>query len=179
MEYGNAITKDTLRTLLDQTPDTQQNARVRQALVSLITRKSVQPVPYTYTANYTAAGAANGLAAGVVNAVVNVPIQADADFLILNQTYSVNSLNAAATRATTPVPLVSVTLIDTGSGYQWMDSPVDVDEIFGNGQFPYVLPNPKLMVAKSTLQVLASNHDAAAGYNLRLAFNGVKLLAFN
>lgn len=181
MDYGSAITKDTLRQILDQTPDTQENAQVRQSLMTLITRKSLQPVPYTYSAIYADASGTNtnNLAAGAVNVVRNINIQADADFLILNQTYDANTESGARTANTIVIPNASVVLVDTGSGYQYMDAAVSVPAIFGNGQFPYVLPNPKLMVAKSTLQVLANNYDFAAGINLRLYFNGVKLLSFN
>lgn len=181
MEYGSAITKDTLRSVLDNTPDTRENMAVRQRLMELITRKSLQPVPFTYSAIYANAVGTNtnNLAAGATNQIQNVNIQADADFLILNQTYDCNTASAARTVSTAVLPNAGVTMIDTGSGYQYMDAPVAVPSIFGNGQFPYILPNPKLMVAKSTLQVLVTNWDFAAGINLRLYFNGVKLLSFN
>ena len=179
MDYGNQFTKDTLRNLLDQTPDIQANAHVRAAIISLLTQKNIQAIPYTYNAVYWVTGAANSLAAGATNVPVNVNIQADADFLILNQTYDANTANAARNNSTFVVPNVLVSLQDTGSGYMMMDQQTSVPNIFGNGQFPYVLPNPKLMPAKSTLTVLATNVDAAAGYNLRLSFNGVKLYSYN
>lgn len=178
MDYGNQVTKDTLRQILDQLPNTRENQAVQNRLVSLLAAKTIQPIPYTYTVRYFSAGAANSLPAGAANVPSQVSIQADADFLILTQTYDCNTANAARTANNIVIPNVSVTLTDTGSGYQMMDQAVNVPAIFGNGQFPFVLPNPKLMPAKATLQVLASNFDAAAGYNLFLYFNGVKLYSY-
>ena len=179
MDYGNQVTKDTLRQILNNLPNTAENVNVQNRLVSLISSKTIQPIPYTYNAVYWVTGAANALAAGAVNVPVNVNIQADADFLILTQTYDCNTANAARNSNSLVIPNASVILTDTGSGYQMMDQAVSVPNIFGSGQFPFVLPQPKLMPAKSTLQVLMSNYDAAAGYNIRLSFNGVKLYAYN
>lgn len=179
MDYGNQITKDTIRELLDRLPDSPMNDQIRRAMLNLLTARNIQPIPYTYLANLSAAGAANALAAGAVNTPVNVNIQADADFLVLNQTYDANSLNAARTSGTVVVPNATVLITDTGSGYQMMDQAVPIGTIFGTGEFPYILPEPKLLPAKATLQLLFSNYDAAAGYNLRLAFNGVKLFKYN
>lgn len=179
MDYGNQITKDTLRQIADSLPNTQENQATLNAIMNILSKKTIQPIPYTYSAVYSVAGAQNSLAAGAVSQPVNVNIQADADFLILNQTYDANTANAARTANTIVIPNVSVLLVDTGSGYNLMDQPVPVPALFGNGQYPYMLPNPKLLPAKATLQVQASNYDAAAGYNLRLCFNGVKLFATN
>lgn len=172
------VNKDTLRAILDQTPNTPQNAQLRSSLIALITKKTIQPIPYTYSAAFWTTGAANNLAAGAVG-VGNVPIQADADFLILNQTYWASTANAAVASGTYVYPNATVLLQNTGSGYQFMDQAVPVTSIFGNGQFPYVLPSPQLLPAKATLQVTVTNRDAAAGYNIILSFNGVKLFSYD
>ena len=179
MEYGNQITKDMIRALLDQTPNTAQNQNVITAMSRLLAAKNIQPIPYTYNAVYWTTGAANNLAAGATNVPANVNIQADADFLILNQTYDANTANAARTAGTYVVPNATIIMTDTGSGAQMMDQATPIANIFGNGQFPFVLSQPKLLTAKATLQCLVSNIDAAAGYNIRLSFNGVKLYAYN
>lgn len=178
MDFGNQVTKDTLRQLLDQTPNLPQNASIRNSLINLITAKNIQAIPYTYNAIYWVTGAANALAAGATNVPFQIGIQADADFLVLNQTYDCNTANAARTLNTLVVPNVLVTITDTGSGMQLMDAATPVTNIFGMGYDAYVLPSPKLFTAKSTIQVLATNIDAAAGYNLRLSFNGVKLYSY-
>lgn len=177
-DYGNQISKDTLRGILQMLYDAPQNDAVRTKIQSLLAARSIQPIPYSYSALYRAAAGGNSIAAGATS-IVQIGIQADADFLILNQTYDANTANAARTASTIVVPNANVLLTDTGSGYQMMDQAVPIPSIFGNGQFPYVLPNPKLMAAKATLQVQVTNYDAAAGYNIQLTFNGVKLFAFN
>ena len=153
-DYGTQITKSMVRQIYDATPNTPENQGVLDSMMRLLTAQNVQPIPYTYNAVYSVAGAASALAAGAVNVPFQVTIQADADFLILNQTYDCNTANAARTANTVPA-------------------------LFGNGQFPYVMPQPKYLQAKATLLVLVSNYDAAAGYNLRLSFNGVKLYSYN
>ena len=177
--YDTNINKDTLRDILDRLPESRENQTVRQAIIALVTRKSIQPIPYTYTATYWLTGANNAIAAGALNNIVNIPVQADADFLVINQTYWANTANAAVAFGTRVAPNADVMLTDTGSGYQFMDSPVPVASIFGTGEFPYVLPQPRLLKARSTLQVIVDSFDAGAGINLWLSFNGVKLFAFD
>lgn len=178
MDGLDGITKDTLRDVMANIPDTRDNAAVRGYIADLLSRQNVEITPYTYNAVYWTTGAANNLAAGATNIPVNVNIQADADFLVVNQTYDANTANAARTANSIVVPNVTVLLVNTASGYQMMDQAVAVPLIFGTGQYPYVLPAPLLLPAKATLQVLATNYDAAAGYNLRLAFNGYKIKRF-
>lgn len=178
-DYGTQIDKDMIRDLLDQTPDIPANYATRTAMMSLLTAKNVQPIPYTYNAVYQLAGANNFLAAGALNVPVQITIQSDAPFLIINQTYDANTANAARTIGNYVVPNASVILQDTGSGMQMMDQAVPIPAIFGTGQEPFMLPQPKFLAAKTTLQVLVSNYDAAAGYNIRLSFNGVKLYSYN
>ncbi len=177
-DYGNQITKDTLRQIYDSLAPSRENEATLAAIAAILAKKTITPVPYSYNAIFWVTGANNALAAGAT-ALVTVGIQADADFLILNQTYNANTANAAVTESSFPYPNVTALLLDTGSGFQMMDQPTPITSIFGNGQFPYYLPQPKLMPAKSALQVTLTNYDAAAGYNIRLSFNGVKLYASN
>lgn len=137
-------------------------------LQRLIESGQVIKDPFTYTATFT------GLAAGA-NSTVNVNIQADADFLIQALTFHANVANAGQTESNFTYPLATVLLTDSGSGRQFMDSDVSIPAMFGNGQFPFVLPQAKLMSARSTLVCKVTNYDAAQTYNIRLNFIGVKL----
>lgn len=179
MQGFDHINRDTLQRLLDNTPRTKDNQQLIQSLQGLLSAKRIQPVPYSYNAVFWTTGAANNIASGVTAPVVNVNIQADADFLVMNQTYDANTANAARTQTTAVVPNALVLLTDTGSSSQLMDVATPIPSIFGTGQLPYVLPEPRLLLAKSTLQVQVANIDAAAGYNIRLTFNGVKLYKYN
>ena len=175
MEFNNMVSQDMLRQLLDMTPDTNENQNIRMALINMIAAQNVTTLPFTYNAVYYAAGAANALAAGANNIPAIINIQADSDFLILNQTYDANQLNAARTNTALPVPNINLLISDTASSANMSDVAVPVANIFGTAQQPYILPTPKLLKANSNLQILATNVDAAAGYNLRLSFNGVKI----
>lgn len=168
----NAALRDVLNQLNPNDPNQHQAIAVVNEYLAM---PAIRYEPYTYNAVYWTTGAANNLAAGATNQPFNLNIQSDADFLLINQTYSCNQLNAARTSAAFPTPNITVLLTDTGTAAQMMDVPVPVEQIFGTGQFPYILPQPKILLAKSTLQILATNFDAAAGYNLRLSFNGVKI----
>jgi len=123
---------------------------------------------------YTYALAFSSLAAGA-SATGSFNVQADSDFAVLKQTYFADIAAAAQTRANLVIPLVTVIIIDTGSGRQLMDSGVPIPSIFGTGEEPYILPTPKIFSARSTVQVTLTNFDAASTYNIRLMFTGTKI----
>lgn len=173
--YAQQITKDTLREILDMTPDIAANAQARQAILDQLTQDVIDPTPYTYSISYRVAGAANSIAVGAVNQIGSFNVQADSDFLVLNQTYDANTANAARTLTTFVVPNIRVLLQNTGSGYYLMSEPEPIMALFGYGWDYYELPVPLMLPAKSTLQAQVTNDDAAAGYNLQLCFNGIKL----
>lgn len=163
-----------IEALLAVTPDTEENAGLIAELQALMQATRIVKFPFTYSAQFYTAGGNNNLAAGA-NLTVNVQIDAGAPFLIVSQSYYANTANAAQTVSTAVQPNIIVLMTDTGSNRQLMDQAVPVSTIFGSGEFPYVLPEPKLMQANSQLSVQATNRDAAVGYNLYLAFNGYKL----
>lgn len=166
------VDKSVIRTLLDNTPNTRENAGLIDMLNRMYSSKSIIRKPYTYSTAFAA------LASGA-NQTNQIAIQADSDFLIMAQTFHANVANGAQTESNFTYPLITVLLTDTGSGAQLMDSAVSVPQMFGNGQFPFVLPEPQYLVARGNLAVQVSNYDAAATYNLRLSFHGVKLFASN
>lgn len=144
-------------------------AQLNDALQSLENEASIVRFPYTYNAVFAAIAPAG-------TATVNIAIDAAAPFLIVNQTFEANvTAGAAQLSGTFCYPNISVTLTDTGSNRQMMDVATPVVSIFGNGQFPYILPEPKLMAANSVLQVTAVSFEAANSPVLRLSFNGYKL----
>lgn len=163
-----------IEALLNSTPDIPQNAPLISELVRMLEASRIVKFPFTYHAEFYTAGANSNLAAGAT-ATVNVQIDAGAPFLIVSQSFFANTANGAITVSTMPAPNVVVLITDTGSTRTLMDTAIPIPAIFGTGQFPYVLPEPKLMQANSQLSVQATNRDAAAGYNFYLCFNGFKL----
>lgn len=128
--------------------------------------KRIQLDPFTYGISFafTAAATLTG----------NINIQADSDFVILSTTYFVNVAAAAQTRSNQNLQNATVLLTDSGSGRQLMNQGVPVDSMFGNGQFPYVWPQPKLFASKSTLQVQVTQNEATT-QTVFLNFQGVKI----
>lgn len=157
---------DELVSLLQMVP---ADTPIADRLTQLANEARIVRFPYTYNAVFSAGIAAAG------NATVNVAITADAPFLIVNSTYEADVAGSAVTASSYVYPLMSVLLTDTGSNRQMMDVAVPVTSIFGNGQFPYVWPEPKLMPANSVLQVQVTSFEAANTNRLRLSFNGYKL----
>ena len=84
---------------------------------------------------------------------------------------------AIQTDSSRVIPVATVLITDSGSGRQFMDSDVPVASIFGTGALPFVLPQPKIVSARSNLTVKVTNLTAGTTYNIRLAFIGVKLFA--
>lgn len=115
-------------------------------------------------ANLTAGSTLNG----------SVEIQADSDFIWQKAVYAADLSGAAQTDSGRVIPLVTVQLIDTGSGRNLFESAVPVPSVFGEGNLPFVLPVPRLFFARSTIAVQVSNYSAATAYGLRLSFIGYK-----
>ena len=111
--------------------------------------------------------------AGSANDIVN--IEADSDFLLQKFAYQADIAAAAFTDSTRPWPNVTIQLIDSGSGRQLMQNPIPVTSFMGNGELPFILPNPRKFLRNSTIQVAFANFDAAVTYNIRLAFIGYKI----
>jgi hypothetical protein len=150
-------------------PQSRENMKSSGLLKQLLASMSVQEEPFIYRAQFLALAPA-------ATQTFNVNIQADADFKILGGAYHANVANAAQTISTYTYPLVDIQLTDTGSGRFFQDNPVSLPAYFGNGQLPFLWPIPKIMRARSTLQVQATNYDAASTYNIRgLYFIGVKM----
>lgn len=170
----DVMNQSELRAILDSVPYTPENDRVRAMIEGLLQSKKVIRKPFTYSTSFSNAN----LTAGAT-ATNQLPIQSDAPFLIQAQTYTANVAAAGQTASSATYPIASVLITDTGSGMQLSNQPVPVTSLFGNGQFPFVLPEPLMLAARTNLQIAVTNNDAAQAYNLTLNFHGVKLFALN
>jgi hypothetical protein len=169
------VTANRIFDLLAITPQLQENQVIIEQLQLLANSLNVVEEPFTYTNNLAVAAGANAIAAGVTSAQIITPVDASAMFIIESQSYSANSLNATQTEATHVYPNVSVMITDTGTSKQWMDAAVPIPSIFGDGRFPFFLPKPRIVPANAQIACVYTNFDAAAGFNIRLAFNGYRL----
>ena len=110
-------------------------------------------------------------------ALANIQIQADSDFKLMKLAYAADIAKAAYTANTQPIPNVSISILDGGSGRVLSSAPVSLQALFGVGQLPYILPIPRLFKAKSTIQFTVANYDAAVTYNLHFALHGTKIMS--
>lgn len=123
---------------------------------------------YVYEALATAIAVA-----GSANDTIN--IEADSDFILQKLTYEADLAGVAQTHATRIVPNVTVQITDTGSGRQLMQNPIPIPSIFGSGELPFILPNPRLFMRNSTIQVAFTSFEAAVTPTIRLSFIGYKV----
>lgn len=124
---------------------------------------------YVYEEDFAEADLTSG---STVNG--SIQISADSDFVWLKGAMFADLAGAAQTESSRVIPLVTVQLIDTGSGRNLLETAAPVSSIFGTGELPFVMPIPRLFFARSTIQVQVSNFSAATDYGLRLSFIGYK-----
>lgn len=105
----------------------------------------------------------------------SINIQADSDFVVQKLTYFSDVSGGAQTDSSRIIPLLSVQITDTGSGRNLMESAVPISNIFGTGQIPFILPQPKLFLARSSITISVDNFSNSTTYNLRLSLIGYKV----
>ncbi len=133
-----------------------------------VTARYVAQDFFVYNTNHSAI-APNTTSSQVIN------INADADFRVEKLTFFADIGAAGQTESGIVIPLVSVMIVDSGSGRQLMNGAIPVPALFGNGRIPFVMKEPKIFAARTSVNVTVSNFDASNTYNLKLAFIGTKL----
>jgi len=103
-------------------------------------------------------------------------VDGDADFLLTCISGFATSAAAPQTEQATIPALISIS--DTGSGRLFQNTPLHIENLIGSGQLPGFLPYPKLIPAASVVSVTLTSLDAAASWNIRLAFSGFKIFPF-
>lgn len=120
-----------------------------------------------------------------VNALANgasltdtVTIEADSDFVLVKMAYFVDLAGAPIVGDALIVPLVNITINDSGSGRNLQNKPVPIDCMAGRGLLPFVLPVPRKFRARSSINFTYDNYSAGTTYtNVRLALIGYKTFA--
>lgn len=124
---------------------------LRDQLLAASRARQIELDYFVYTASWV-----NLLAA--ITATVNVPLTADSDFVW--DAFNLCAYSAVGVLVVNPDYLLQV--FDTGSGRNLQDNPVHVNNVSGNGQLPYILPEPKLFKGNATIQVTLQNLTAVA-----------------
>jgi hypothetical protein len=116
--------------------------------------------------------------AGVVGTTVPLTFQIEADsyFYMNALSYQADTALAAVTDSTNVVPLVTVTILDSGSGRQLMANPVPLNCIAGYNGGPFRLPKPRRFSPTSQIVATFVNY-AAVAYNISLCLSGFKVYA--
>lgn len=110
---------------------------------------------------------------------VNVQVQADTSFIWDKTSVFAAIAGAAQTNATQVLPQIDVTIQDTGSGRLLQNEPVQVTDIAGDGKLPFVLPQPRVFSANSTITLTFTNTSNAEVYtNLQFSLIGRKVFRF-
>ena len=109
------------------------------------------------------------------SATDTIDIEADSIFILQKLAYEADLAGAAQTAETRVVPNVLIQITDTGSGRQLMQEPIPIPSIFGTGELPFILPNPRLFMRNSTINIAFTSFEAVNTPNIRLAFIGYKL----
>lgn len=86
---------------------------------------------------------------------VNETIQIgdDGDFYCTCFTYQASITGALLTEATNVIPLITMNLIDTGSGRNLMNDPVPLAAVAGDGKRPMRFARPRIFTRNSTIQL--------------------------
>ena len=105
----------------------------------------------------------------------NIQIQADSDFKLVKIAGMADIAAAAETASTLVIPLVTINLVDTGSGRTLFSNPVPWGTIVGTPGLPFILPVPRIFKARSNISIALVNYSAATTYNLHLGLIGTKI----
>lgn len=153
---------------MEQLPGYQQLSQMsNQELTDLFGIRDI----YTYELDFPALAAA-------ATASSQFTVQADSNFLWQEAAYFADIAAAVETDSSRVVPLITMTIQDSGSGRQLMNAAVPIPSIMGYGSLPFLLPTPRFFRAQTTVSVNVTNFSAATTYNLRLSFIGTKFFKF-
>lgn len=141
---------------------------LKERLYQAALAKKVVLDHFTYTATWNPLGAS-------ATTPVTIPISADSDFVWMETT----GVAYTGVNVLDPAPDLLLMFTDTGSGRNLQDNAIHWMNIVGNAQWPYVLPEPKLLIGNGGLMITAINNVAIAVGRLDIALIGVKVFYLN
>jgi hypothetical protein len=99
----------------------------------------------------------------------------DSNFLLTKIAYFVDLAGAVQTDSSRVLPLITLQITDSGNSQGFMNAPVPIPALLGDGRLPFVLPQPLIVRPNATLQFSFTNYSAATTYNnVRIDLIGVK-----
>lgn len=114
--------------------------------------------------------------AASASATAQISINAEGDFVLTKMSYAADVAGAAQTDSSRVIPLVNVSLTDSGSGRNLQNFPVPISTMAGSEGLPFNLPVPRVFKANSNLSITFTNSSAATTYNVTLCLIGYNKL---
>ncbi len=121
-----------------------------------------------------------GNIASAATANTQITIQADSDFEWDYTTVygEINGATASPLPDNIDIP-ISVLITDGGSGRQLFNQAIPVTTLAGLGREPYILPQKRIFMGKSTVNFSFLNFGAATVNNFFLTLHGRKIFSLN
>lgn len=109
-----------------------------------------------------------------------ITIQADSDFEWDYTTVygQINGATASPLPDNIDIP-ITVLITDGGSGRQLFNAPIPVTSLAGLGREPYILPQKRIFMGKSTVTFAFVNFGSATVNNFFLSLHGRKIFSLN
>lgn len=113
--------------------------------------------------------------AAAANSTQQFNVEADSDFTLVKMACFADIAGAVQTDSSRVLPLVTLSIFDSGSGRNLQNVAFPLSNIAGSNGLPFVLPIPRLFKARSTVSLTFTNYSAATTYaNLYLTLIGFK-----
>lgn len=104
-----------------------------------------------------------------------INIEANSDFIWSSSCFFADISGAAQTDSTRVIPLIGVSITDSGSGRNLFNRESPLSAIAGYGSLPFVLPIERFFEANSNITVTFTNNSAGTAYaNVQLSLIGIK-----
>lgn len=124
--------------------------------------------------------AETGTLAAAARSTDTVQIEADSMFILDKISVFADVAGGAQTESSRIVPLVTMAIKDTGSGRDLQQEPIPLPSIAGNGELPFVLPQPRVFQPNSSVSFSFENFSAGTTYeNVYISLIGRKLFEYN
>lgn len=121
-----------------------------------------------------------GNIAAAASVPISVAVQADSDFEL--QKLAVFGFINGVTEPPPDNILLPMLLqiTDSGSGRQLFSAATPVNNVAGNGKLPFILPVPRIFLAKSSIQLTMTSIAPASTYNqIHVSLIGRKIFKFS
>jgi hypothetical protein len=122
--------------------------------------------------SYTQRVSLTGVIGNTTSAIYQ--IEADSYFYMNALSYQADTALGAVTDSTNILPLVNITIFDSGSGRQLMANPTPMNCIAGYNGSPFRLPKPRRFASTAQITVTFVNYSAVA-YNISFTLSGFKV----